>query len=77
MSPDEQMSINFVSLGSVRTFILAENFHSSLKRVSVLKQRTGAKCLMKHTQGRGLRETGEDWLGIGGEKRRVGFSQTP
>lgn len=69
VSSDEQMRANFVSLGSFRTLILPEHFHSSFKRVSVLKQKTRAKCLMKHTQERSLRETEERLAGNRGRIR--------
>lgn len=67
VSPDEQTRANFVSLGSFRTLILPEHFHSSFKRVSVLKQKTRAKCLMKHTQERSLR----DWRRPAGNRGRI------
>lgn len=71
MYPKEQWSQSFVFLGLSLRLLFCLNISTIfLTSVSVLKQRTEAKCLMKRDGGKGLQVTWEEGL-VREEERRV------
>lgn len=70
MSPKEQWSWGFVFLRLSLRLLFCLNISTIfLTSVSVLKQRSEAKCLMKRAWGRGVQVTWEEGLGRGEERR--------